>query len=247
MTEKYEKQPLTYDEQLDLLIERGLQVENRSKCVKTLSLVNYYRLSAYWYPFRIKDKTNNEISSSFHPDTTFEKIEELYNFDRKLRLVLLDAIERIEITFRTIITYHLAHSYGAFAHIKAKNFHESFEFDEWTDRLKSEIERSTEEFIKHYEKKYKGFPKIPIWMATEVMSMGTLSKLYFGLKNDDKKIVASQLNIHHKQLADWLHVLTYVRNVCSHHGRLLEHLQLLCTKVKLILEATMLCLVLMSY
>ncbi len=72
----------------------------------------------------------------------------------------------------------------------------------------------------HYKNKYEGFPRLPIWMLTEVMSFGALSFCYTGLHNDDKKVVAAKFGIHHKRLADWLHQLAYIRNVCAHHSRL---------------------------
>jgi abortive infection bacteriophage resistance protein len=61
---------------------------------------------------------------------------------------------------------------------------------------------------------------MPVWMMSELISLGSLSRLYRGMQHSDKRIVASQLNIHHKRLQDWLHVLTYVRNVCAHRSRL---------------------------
>ena len=90
----------------------------------------------------------------------------------------------------------------------------------WLCDVEEEAERSKEEFIRHYRETYDGFPRLPIWMATEVMSLGNVSFLYGGLKHDDKKPIAEWFDLHHKKLAHWLHVLTYIRNVCAHHGRL---------------------------
>lgn len=88
------------------------------------------------------------------------------------------------------------------------------------------VEESSDEFLKHFARNYKDFPNVPIWMLTEVMSMGALSRLYKGMRNDtkagfeDKQLIANESSMHYKQLQDWLHVLTYVRNVCAHHSRL---------------------------
>lgn len=219
MPENYSKPPLTFKQQIDQLVKRGLIVDDESKAQAILSAINYYRLSAYWYPFRKKD-ANAIITSEFKSNTNFNDIIALYEFDRHLRLLLIDAIERIEVAVRTRISYVLAHKYGAFAHTDSNNFHPKFWHNDWLTKVESETNRSSEEFITHYQSKYNGFPTLPIWMVTEVMTLGALSTAYKGMKNDDKKLVSNEFGLHHKQLADWLHVLTYIRNICTHHGRL---------------------------
>ena len=110
----YQKQPRTYDEQVDLLLRRGMVVGDRSRAVKALQRISYYRLSAYWYPFR-------QPADRFEPGTKFETALGLYEYDRRLRLAVLDAIERAEVHARTIITYEFAHNSGAFVHVDARN------------------------------------------------------------------------------------------------------------------------------
>lgn len=225
MLEIYDKPPLTFDQQFDRLIQRGLDMPDRDAVLLALSSVSYYRLSAYWYPFRIlggDGRPGNYISRG----TTFENVICLYEFDRKLRLLVMDAIERIEVAVRTRLTYHMAHQYGAFAHTNAANFHPQFDHDQWLRRLDEEVCRSSDQFLTHYRGKYQGFPRIPVWMITEIMSLGALSFFYKGLRNDthagiqDKEAVADHFHIHHKRLGDWLHAFTYIRNVCAHHSRL---------------------------
>lgn len=225
MPRAYIKQALTFAQQLDLLIHRGLVVDDRNAALNALSSISYYRLSAYWYPFRIINEHGKQ-SSQMLLATTYENVIELYEFDRKLRLLVLDAIERIEVAIRTRITYHMAHTYGAFAHTDPRNFHPKFDHGKWLEKLEQETSRSSDEFIRHYRSKYQGFPTIPIWMVTEVMSLGALSFFYQGLRNnakadtEDKKAVALHFNVHYKRLGDWLHTLTYIRNVCAYHSRL---------------------------
>lgn len=225
MLRPYLKPPLSFNQQLDQLINRGLQVDDRTEALRALSSISYYRLSAYWFPFRLRDDSG-AVTSNVTPGTSFERVIQLYEFDRQLRLLVLDGIERIEVAIRTQLTYHMAHAYGAFAHVNAKNFHPKFNHAQWLTKLEKETSGSSDEFIRHYQSKYKGFPRIPIWMLTEVMSLGALSLFYKGLRNDqqqgveDKKAIAYHFNTHHKRLADWLHTLTYIRNVCAHHSRL---------------------------
>ncbi|VEB36517.1 AbiD phage protein-like [Legionella cherrii] len=217
---KYLKPALSFQEQLEQLKDRGLIVNNEEEALITLSNISYYRLSAYWIPFKKRDKQGN-LLNQFQDNIFFENIIELYEFDRKLRLHIMDALERIEISIRTHITYHLAHHYGAFALEKSENFHNKFEHKTWLLQIQNEIIRSKEPFIEHFMDKYEGFPTLPVWMATEVTSFGSLSFLYKGLKNEDKRVIAeTQYNLHPKTLANFLHFLTYVRNICAHHGRL---------------------------
>ena len=85
----YAKPALTFEAQADLL------AANRDELIARLKAVNYYRLSGYLYPFR--DLPND----TFRPGADLDTVWRRYNFDRRLRLILLDAIERIEVAVRT--------------------------------------------------------------------------------------------------------------------------------------------------
>jgi len=219
MPENYTKPALTFKQQLQKLTDRGLVIQDQGYSLSQLANISYYRLSAYWYPFRVRNE-HGHITGNIETGTAIESVLQLYEFDRQLRLLILDALERIEITIRTKLAYHLSHTYGPFAHTDAKHFHPQFDHDKWYGKIIDETQRSKDEFIRHYQSKYKGFPIVPIWMLTEVMSLGSLSFLLGGLQHDDKKVIANDFDLHHKQLANWLHILTYIRNVCAHHSRL---------------------------
>lgn len=225
MLSQYNKPAFTFIQQLEHLKRNGLVVANEDMAIQMLSTVNYYRLSAYWHPFRKRD-INNKVSSQFITNASFEEAARLYIFDQKLRSLILESLEKIEIAVRTRITYYMGHKYGAFAHTNPLNFHRKFDHSSWLEGLKKETLRSKDKFINHYKNKYLGFPDIPIWMVTEVISFGTLSFFYKGLRNDqssgieDKKAISKHFNLHPKRLEDWLHILTYIRNICAHHGRL---------------------------
>ena len=220
MLKAYVKKPLTYLQQLDLLQKRGLTIDDKSFALNHLSKVSYYRLSAYWYPFRQRDDSE-QVKDNFIRGSSFEEAVIRYEFDRKLRLLVLDAIERIEISLRAKLTYHLAHRYGAYGYIDPIHFHPQFPHEIWLRELEQkEINRSKEEFIRHFKIHYEGFPRLPVWIATEVMTFGLLSKLFKGLTHQDKRTIGDMYNLHYKTLVDWLHVLTYIRNICAHHGRL---------------------------
>ena len=118
---KYTKPPLTFKQQADQLLTRGL-LADRDELISRLKSVNYYRLSGYWYPFRNPDNT-------FQSGTTLTTVWRRYTFDRCFRLLLLDAIERVEIAVRTELIYNLAHTYGAFAHEDPLRFPNLFSYE----------------------------------------------------------------------------------------------------------------------
>ena len=219
MAEVYTKTPLTFEQQLQQLKERGLIIDDDDLALFHLKTISYYRLSAYWHPFR-KIEQDGVLSDDFEEGTQFTEVIRLYEFDRRLRLLVMDAIERIEVYARTLFTYQIGHRYGTFGHTMAANFHPNFNHAPWLEKLEEDAAKSKDVFISHYKNKYAGFPTLPIWMVTEVMSLGSLSFGYRGLKNDDKKIISDEFALSHKCLGNWFHTLNYIRNVCSHHGRL---------------------------
>lgn len=215
----YTKPALSYADQVARLQQRGMQIADPVAAASKLASISYYRLSAYWHPFRLRDATG-AVESQFSPNTAFEAVIDLYEFDRGLRLLVMDALERIEVVARTAVTHRLGSAYGAFGHEDPANFHPKFDHANWIQGLREETSRSRDAFVEHFKINYAGYPVLPIWMTTELISLGSLSRLYRGMTSVDKHAVAAHFNLHPKRLQDWLHVLTYVRNVCAHHSRL---------------------------
>ncbi len=210
---RYTKPALTFEQQLDQLIQRDLAVPDRQTALHALERISYYRLSGYWLPFKRPD-------DRFKPGASFDEVLALYEFDRRLRLLVMDAIERAEVAVRTAVTYELAHRYGTFGHSNPANFWPKFQHTKWVTNIKLEAARSKEIFIEHYQTKYEGFPTLPVWMATEVISLGALSRLYAGMKKADQAPIARAYGVQPLVLGSWLHTLNYARNVCAHHSRL---------------------------
>ena len=211
------KPPKTYQEQLEILASRGLTINNRAEAELCLSRINYYRISAYAIPFQNPRDT-------FIPGTTFEQICQLYEFDRQLRLLVSEALEVVEISLRTRAAYHFAHTYGEAGHEDANNFatpNKYFTHAGWLKHLHDDLDDSRETFVEHHKAKYaETFPGVPIWVAVEVMSLGTLSKFISGLKIKDQKALAAFFGCHAAYFSNWIHVFTCVRNICAHHSRL---------------------------
>lgn len=145
---KYNKIPLDINEQILKLKDRGLKFGNEVKAANYLSNISYYRLRAYTFPFQ--DNTSDD--HTFVIPVSFEQIIDLYVFDRKLRLLIFDGIEKIEIAFRTQIIYEYALVHGSHWQTKAELYRDSMRFASHLDSLQKEIDRSNETFIKHYKK-----------------------------------------------------------------------------------------------
>lgn len=208
----YLKQALSFPDQLAQLQQRGLVVADPDRALQWLQRVSYYRLSAYFLPFK-----DGEI---FRPGTEFNDVAGLYIFDRKLRLLILDAIERIEVALRTAITYEIGHAYGPFGHTDPANFAPRFDHAKFMAELGTEEHRAKETFASHFRRKYTTEPHLPVWMASELLSFGTVSMLYGALTPSIKRKIASEYGVPDIHFASWLHALSYVRNVCAHHKRL---------------------------
>jgi abortive infection bacteriophage resistance protein len=215
----YKKCFKTFDEQLVILKDRKLNISNDSFVLSKLERINYYRLSAYFLPYQ--HPKNSDKKDIFLEDTTFEEIIQLYYFDSELRKIVFEAIESIEVYFRTQITYHHTLKYQAFGYLQKDSFEVSQDFfEQIIKNLKEETKRSEEAFIKHFKDEY-NTNDLPLWAVVEVVSFGTISKLYSILKTEEQKAVISKLKgINNGVFRNWLHGLSVIRNICAHHSRL---------------------------
>lgn len=214
---KFDKLPLTISQQIELLKKRGLLFKDEKKAAHYLSNISYYRLRAYTYPFQ----DNQNSDHPFNTVVSFEDIIELYVFDRKLRLLLFDALEKVEISFRTNIIYQYAIAKGSHWHLKPELYRDTIRFVNHIDSLKKEIDRSNETFIGHYNNKYTHPSSPPCWMGLEVSSMGLLSKIFQNLqKGKEKETITSYFGLKDISiLENWMHCFSNLRNICAHHGR----------------------------
>lgn len=215
---KYNKLPITIAEQVEKFKSRGLKFDNETKAQNYLSNISFYRLRAYTYPFQ----DNSDQHQPFNTDVTFEEIIELYVFDRKLRLLIFDAIEKIEIALRTQIIYHFALKHGSHWQLKPELYRDPMRFANHLDSLQKEIDRSNETFITHYKNKYTQPTEPPSWMSLEVSSMGLLSKIFQNLKKSpEKSAIVSHFGHNDVSVVEnWILCFSILRNICAHHGRI---------------------------
>ena len=217
---EYTKRPLSITEQVARLKERGLIFDNEKEASAYLFNISYYRLRAYTYPFQDngEDSDHHFIRSDIH----FNDIIDLYRFDRRLRALIFNAIEKIEVSVRAKIVQVYAESTGN-SHWHTDESLYRIGYDDLMSHIEADVDRSNEDFIKHYNNKYSEPPMPPSWMALEVVSFATLSRLYQALKLDErKKFIAKEFGLPEKNvsiLENWLHAISNLRNCCAHHSR----------------------------
>ena len=212
----YVKPPLTVKEHIELLKSRGLHISDEVRATRYLQNISYYHLSGYMYPF-LADKKRHQ----YKPNSGFDDIINLYRFDRELRVLIFSTIEKIEIAIRAQITNHFSiDTKNPFWYTDVNNFSFPAEHKDFLNNVSSYVKRSTDVFIKHFFDTYNELHP-PIWMVLEVLSMGQLSILYkIAKRSVPRKAIAKYFGVKEPVMANWLHTLVYVRNICAHHARL---------------------------
>jgi abortive infection bacteriophage resistance protein len=220
-------------EQLELLESRGMVISDDELAKHHLSRMGYYRLSGYAFAFRQRvpvpnqPKKTTRVLDDFVAGAQFKNIVDLYVFDKSLRLLAMDALERIEVAMRSQIA-HVLGAYDPVAYLESKWFHHNFTkinknglslHHEWLAKQARLVSGSKEEFMVHHKEKY-GLP-VPIWVACEVWDFGAMSHLFAGMTEVDQDKISIQYGVQNgRTFATWLRSLNYLRNVCAHHGRL---------------------------
>lgn len=238
---EYAKKPLSIKQQVAKLKSRGLIIDDESLAEGYLSNISYYRLRAYTFPFQNnvdKDADHKFIRKSIR----FKDIIDLYCFDRRLRCLIFNALEKIEVAVRTKIIQIYSestddsHWYEDEAlfnddiyYLRKRNEEtglietiKEYKYNILEEEILREVDRSNEDFVEHYKSTYFTPKTPPAWMALEVISFGTLSRLYeLLLKDDNKKDVAKQFGLKKIDIMEnWLHALSILRNCCAHHSRI---------------------------
>ena len=204
---QFNKLPLSYDEHISLLKKRNLIILNEDYAKHKLSIISYYRLSAYFRPFYVRGE------EKFRNKTSFEDIIKFYYFDKRLKKIIFDKLENIEIFFRTQII-NVVSKKGAFGYLEMIN-----KKDEILEKINKELNRSKEVFVNHFKNKYTN-EYFPIWMIVETISFSLLSMLFKNLDEKSKLKIADGLDLPVDVLESWIHNLVYIRNICAHHSRI---------------------------
>lgn len=211
------KEPKNFFEQLNKLKERGCIIGDENYALMTLKRVNYYRLTAYFLPY----KTSN---GTYKKGTTFNNVHRTYEFDRKLSHIIFSVIEEIELTLRTQLAYFHSMKYGSLGYMDRNNFSKHHHHDRFLEHINKAIKNNRkQDFVKHHIDNYES--NFPLWVMIELMTCGEISLFYSDMKISDKKEFAlTEYGTTHNNLSNWLHCLTDLRNFCAHYARLYYNL-----------------------
>lgn len=217
----YNKPPLTINQQIEKLELRGLTISNHQGAQQCLTNVGFYRLSAYFIPYEKPpaDKRNHQ----FQDTTEFDDIFRLYTFDQKLRLLVMEAIERIEVAVRTQWANEMSLNHNdAHAFMHSELFDNPWEHQKQLAKVSNGFDNSKEVFAKHYRDNYQQPFLPPIWAMVETLTFGELSKWFKNTKTQKlKQNISRQLGLPTVQIMEsLLSCLSLIRNICAHHGRL---------------------------
>jgi abortive infection bacteriophage resistance protein len=209
------KPPLTYQDQLNQFKRRGLLVPDEPLALRVLEHCNYYRLSIYRCPFTVPGNLDQ-----FQPGATFGQLLALYEFDRKLRQMVMEASKRVEISVRSRWAYEISHKFGPLSYVENQYFEKPLAHARTLTKLHDEMERSNEVFIKHHKDKLK-MPWPPAWVIAEVATFGNTSMLVAGLKDIPlRQLIADTYQMDETIFCSVLHHISFLRNTASHHSRL---------------------------
>lgn len=237
----YNKPFRTIPEQIYLLKYRGMDCGSEPSASLILRRYGYYRLSGYWYPYRkrkissgqpVKDSHGRDVVlNEFEAHTSLQHVVEVYEFDKTLRSLLGEVLATVEIGFRFFIGHKIG-KIDPFLHLDAEKFDQKKEdgslkttYVGWLEEYTRHENRAQGEFITHFKDKY-GSSQLPIWVGTEVMSLGSLRTLFTLMPEQDQRIIAEQLQILQADrdgdfsvVSTWLNGFRLLRNICHHHGR----------------------------
>ncbi len=228
----YNSPPTSLNSQLNRLEKRGLLIADRANAKQFLSQVSYYRFAGYALPYEIF--SGGERTHQYRPDSTFEQVVYLYEFDSDLRTLLFKATEFIEIAFRTQLCLHTSLETGdshwylneslfkaEFKEARQRGGQRRSQYEWFLDACKNESDNSKELFIQSYKNTYTA-PETPAsWMMIEIMSLGIWSRVYKGLKPSKAKTkTAKHFGLKPQFLTAWIYSVSVLRNSCAHHSRL---------------------------
>ncbi|MBP3228782.1 MAG: Abi family protein [Bacteroidaceae bacterium] len=199
-----------------LLQSRGLHVEDAARTQKYLRHIGYYRFSAYLYPLLTTPKENHV----FKPGVTFNQALDMYRFDRHLRLLMFNEIEKIEIAVRSAIVNITSRETGnPFWMTDPSCFYDDKTFAKTAQLIDAELAKSREGFIEHFRNTYSD-PYPPAWMLAEILPLGVLTKIYDNIKsNQIRKQIAGEFSLGVPVFLSWMTIITVARNNCGHHAR----------------------------
>lgn len=219
------KHYMTIDEQVNFLKnEKKLKFKSEKLAKRVLQEVGYYKLiNAYKIPFII----NNQYLDNVY----FEDIYNLYKFDTELKTIVFEAATNIEINFKSLLSEVISSQYGIKEkiYLKKENFApdtgkaDEYTFAQMKKHIKDSIKKQVDNMqpaVKWYNESYKYFP---FWVVVNILTIGSVSRIYGKLKDSDKIIVAKNYKLPYDYLGSYIRHINLVRNICAHNDVLYRY------------------------
>ncbi|MFW3589353.1 Abi family protein [Vagococcus fluvialis] len=219
---------LDFEKQLDLFEDRGMVVSNREKALVKLETIGYYKIKEFSYPLAL-----SEDPLSFD-NVNFNDIVTRYYQDKNLRIYLLHAIEKIEVSIKTRLSYVIGKKYGAFGYLNFSNWYQidksidmkqaisnrKRDESKFKDDLKAKVSRSSSIDINKECNLENGFPSI--WLAVDVLTFGDIVFMLKNMTNKNLREIADFYDCSNSELKSWMSCLNFVRNMCAHNSNVID-------------------------
>lgn len=226
----YDKKHLDFEEQLDLLISRGMKVNKREEAIEKLKNINYYKIKEFGASYT-KEYYEDGQKKYRYEKISFEQVIIRFYQDKNLRIYFLHAIEKVELSFKTKFAYLLGKKYGAFGYLSFNNWCNKNEYckhylrekqEQFKLHIKKNMKQNTNFIIKEYfEENPEGeFP--PIWMLVEILTFGDILNLYNLMSEANREEIAKFYDCTDEELVSWLKNLKLVRNLAAHNSCILD-------------------------
>ncbi|OFP25040.1 CAAX protease [Staphylococcus sp. HMSC057C08] len=222
--------PLNFQEQANLLIERGMIINNIDNAIKKLENIGYYKLKEFAYHLSkvTKDKFGNNVR--VYHGIKFDDVITRYYQDKNLRMGLLHAIEKIEVSLKTRISYVLGETYGAFGYLDFSKWCNKNEYckhylNYQENKFKKELAKKTKLSRNHEIREKKNFnqERLPsVWLMTDVLMFGDIVNLLTLMSKKNLQKISDYYKCSNKQLVSWLKCLNFIRNICAHNSNIID-------------------------
>lgn len=206
------KEKKIYENQINMLLDKGIFIEDKKEVIDILSSLSYYTIIGY-----IPNFTDKNID--YKNKLSFNTIYKTYLFDRRLRNIIIYILEIIENTLKTKIAYALFNETGDFGYLDNKNFKDFKEHKMLISNLKKLLQKDKKiEIVNTYIKEYNN--KLPISICINIFTIGMIKSLYKNVNTSVQKMVAKEYNTGVNQLMSWIENIVYTRNLVAHYMRI---------------------------
>lgn len=218
---------LYIEELLELFKDRGMVVSDSD--IDKIKHINYYKLKEFAHPLSKIKKVNNVVSISYD-GVTFQEVLRRYYQDKNLRMYLLHAIEKIEVSIKTTLSHLMGLKYGAFGYLDFRLWvhrkkYKRFEVEARQYKFKKSIlwnmkKRSSAEFNAKGNLDSDGFPTI--WLTVDILTFGEMVVMIEMMNSSLLSQIADEYNATPEELISWVKCLQFIRNICAHNSNLID-------------------------